>query len=77
MSTLYRAERRWQKYAGAGTSESPFFCRIHLSAFLKWRVKGFDQNFGLSEKFRKYFGKTALFRNNFGLFFLNGGAYGA
>jgi hypothetical protein len=35
MSTLCRAAQKWQKYGGAETSENPFFCQTHLSAFLK------------------------------------------
>jgi hypothetical protein len=35
MSTLCRAEWKWQKCGGAETSENPFFCQTHLSAFLK------------------------------------------
>jgi len=38
---------------------------IHLSVFLKGRVEGLER---ISEN-RKYFGKTALFRKYFGLFF--------
>jgi hypothetical protein len=57
MSTLCRAERGWQKYGGAETSERPFFCPTHLSTFQKCRVKegrnisDFSKDFGnISDK---------------------------
>jgi hypothetical protein len=54
MSTLCRAEQRWQEYGGAETSERPFFCQIHFSAFLK-RVNGCRR---ISDN-RKYFGNIS------------------
>jgi hypothetical protein len=57
VSTLCRAKRDWQKHGGAEKSGIPSFCPIHLSAFLKCRIKegpkisDFSKNFGnISEK---------------------------
>ena len=55
MSTLCRAEWGWQKYGGAETSERPFFCPTHFSAFQKCRVKGCQK---ISDN-RKYFGNIS------------------
>ena len=71
MSTLCRAKRGWQKYGGAdlptvlsvvaaaaakvGTSERPFFCPTHLSAFQKCRINGGRR---ISDN-RKYFGNIS------------------
>jgi hypothetical protein len=54
MSTLCRAAQRWQEYGGTETSERPFFCQIHFSAFLK-RVNGCRR---ISDN-RKYFGNIS------------------
>jgi hypothetical protein len=55
MSTLCRADREWQKDGGAEKLESPFFCQIHFSAFLKGRVKGGRK---ISD-YPKYFGNIS------------------
>jgi len=55
MSTLCRAEWGWQKYGGAETSERPFFCPTHFSAFQKCRVKGCQK---ISDNW-KYFGNIS------------------
>jgi hypothetical protein len=54
MSTLCRAAQRWQEYGGTETSERPFFCPTHFSAFLK-RVNGCRR---ISDN-RKYFGNIS------------------
>jgi hypothetical protein len=56
MSTLRRAERKWQKHGGAEKSESSCFCPTHFSAFQKRvngcrRISDNPKNFGnISEK---------------------------
>jgi hypothetical protein len=66
MSTLCRAGRERRKYEGATALGSPFFCRIHFSAFQKCRIKGgrkiseiFRKNSPFSKIFRIYFLETS------------------
>jgi hypothetical protein len=54
-------------YSPAQHSPAKFFCPIHLSAFLKYTVKGLEKFFGFFEKNSRFIVK---FRKFFGFIFL-------